>query len=304
MHISRGTAVIARPGVGVQFNTMPHNAVVIPLPEHVSTGQVLTILATARMPVNRTELIKSLGYTGLGEEVAADMIDELLHAGMLREYSQMNPALPVLRSGSASDRLVAALHKEGVASSQIPGIRVLQDSCTPNTVALLPGNLFLPSDLHYVLMQSSINHLSSAAVDGGAIVGPLVVPGITPCLNCIDYQTTTADPQWPSIRTQATGRPGTADPLHVEAAALITAGVVAKHLVPWQRAGCPVDDIPPLLLERVEYRLSDGIVRHHPVSPAAECPTCRLGAKTPSASTPTPPPAAPSTARGVMPSSA
>lgn len=274
VHINRGTAVIARPGVGVQFNVLPHNAIVLPLPAHVSPGHVLTALAAARLPVPIDELTASLNYCGLGPDAAADIVDELMRCCVLREYPEQH-SVPVLKSGTASDRQIAALRKEGISAHLVDSPATLVSQAR-TSVALLPGNMFLPADLHYMLMQAGISHLPSAAIDGSVIIGPLVIPGVTPCLNCFDGHYGHQDAQWNSIRMQAAGRPVTTDQLHVEASSLMVASIVARHLIPWQSRGCLPSEIPEILRHRSEIRLGDVHVSSTEITADPECMACQM----------------------------
>src|SRR5690606_2884405 len=45
-------------------------------------------------------------------------------------------------------------------------------------------------------------HLAVAVRDATVIVGPLVVPGQTPCLNCLDLHRRDRDPGWPAVAAQ------------------------------------------------------------------------------------------------------
>lgn len=60
-----------------------------------------------------------------------------------------------------------------------------------------------------------IAHLPVALLDDKARVGPLVLPGHTPCLDCFDLQQSTTDPHWPALVTQF----GVARPSRVGASA-------------------------------------------------------------------------------------
>src|SRR5690606_7857730 len=48
-------------------------------------------------------------------------------------------------------------------------------------------------------------HLAVTMRDGTAIIGPLVPPAGTPCLNCVDLHRADRDPQWPSLAAQLAG---------------------------------------------------------------------------------------------------
>ncbi len=73
-------------------------------------------------------------------------------------------------------------------------------------------------------MASSIAHLSVAASEAIGAVGPLVVPGRTACLSCVDMARTDRDPAWPLILAQACGRTP-----HPPACAAVLAAAVAAQ---------------------------------------------------------------------------
>jgi len=61
--------------------------------------------------------------------------------------------------------------------------------------------------LRLALHRDGVAHLP-ASVDGRrAVVGPLVLPGLTSCLNCTDLHRTDRDPAWPVLAVQLAGRP-------------------------------------------------------------------------------------------------
>ena len=53
--------------------------------------------------------------------------------------------------------------------------------------------------------------------DGVGVVGPLVYPGRTACLGCLDRTRGDLDPRWPAVAAQLAGRAGAADPAAVTA---------------------------------------------------------------------------------------
>ena len=52
-------------------------------------------------------------------------------------------------------------------------------------------------------------HLAVTVRDGTVVVGPLVRPGRTPCLNCLDLHRRDRDPAWPAIAAQLQTTPPT-----------------------------------------------------------------------------------------------
>jgi hypothetical protein len=65
-------------------------------------------------------------------------------------------------------------------------------------------------ELPELLRQEGVPHLAAAASEAIGVVGPLVLPGGTACLRCLDLTRAERDPAWPLILAQLTG--GGADP--------------------------------------------------------------------------------------------
>jgi bacteriocin biosynthesis cyclodehydratase domain-containing protein len=55
-------------------------------------------------------------------------------------------------------------------------------------------------------MRDQVPHLVASASEAIGIVGPLVRPGHTACLKCLDLLRTDHDPAWPLILAQLAGR--------------------------------------------------------------------------------------------------
>jgi bacteriocin biosynthesis cyclodehydratase domain-containing protein len=76
-------------------------------------------------------------------------------------------------------------------------------------------------------------HLAVAVRDGTVVVGPLVVPGTTPCLNCLDLHRLDRDPAWRTVAAQLHTGPETAEPVAATTAlagAAYAAAEVLAHI--------------------------------------------------------------------------
>jgi hypothetical protein len=58
------------------------------------------------------------------------------------------------------------------------------------------------------LMRHRVPHLVAHADEAIGVVGPLVVPGLTACVRCLDLSKAARDPAWPRILAQAGGAGG------------------------------------------------------------------------------------------------
>jgi hypothetical protein len=101
-------------------------------------------------------------------------------------------------------------------------------------LAILVGRQ--PMELRAWLMREQIPHLAASADEAIGIVGPLVIPGRTACLRCMDLTRTDRDPAWPLILAQLAGR--APDPLACDAplAAAVAAQAAAQGLAFIDRA--------------------------------------------------------------------
>jgi len=86
-------------------------------------------------------------------------------------------------------------------SRAAPEARTHDDGAVPDLVVLT--ELTLP-DLIEGLMRDRVPHLALRAAEAIGVVGPLVQPGRSACLRCVDRRKAEGDPQWPKILAQAT----------------------------------------------------------------------------------------------------
>ena len=82
-----------------------------------------------------------------------------------------------------------------------PEVRTGDDGTVPDLVILT--GLTLP-DLTGQLMRDRVPHLALRTGEAIGVVGPLVRPTSSACLNCVNLRKAEADPQWPKILAQAT----------------------------------------------------------------------------------------------------
>jgi len=93
-----------------------------------------------------------------------------------------------------------------------------------------------PMERRASLMRDHVPHLAVAADEAIGVVGPLVIPGRTACLRCLDLARAERDPAWPLILAQLEGREP--DPCACDAplAAAVAAQAAAQVLAFIDRA--------------------------------------------------------------------
>jgi bacteriocin biosynthesis cyclodehydratase domain-containing protein len=87
------------------------------------------------------------------------------------------------------------------------------------------------SDLPGALMRSGVAHLAVRAEEAIGVVGPLVRPGETACLRCLDLTRAGLDPAWPLILAQLAGRTPEPPACDAALAAAVAAQAAAQALV-------------------------------------------------------------------------
>ncbi|WP_182111898.1 ThiF family adenylyltransferase [Actinotalea sp. JY-7876] len=80
-----------------------------------------------------------------------------------------------------------------------------------------------------LLHEAGRSHLSVVVREASALVGPLVVPGRTGCLRCVDLERTARDDRWPTLAAQLARAPAAPEEttLALATAALATAQALA-----------------------------------------------------------------------------
>jgi bacteriocin biosynthesis cyclodehydratase domain-containing protein len=84
-----------------------------------------------------------------------------------------------------------------------PEVRTDDDAKWPDVV-VLTGNH--GPELASALMADGVPHLTVAAGEAIGVVGPLVLPGRSACLRCLDMTRAEHDPAWPLVLAQLTDR--------------------------------------------------------------------------------------------------
>lgn len=106
-------------------------------------------------------------------------------------------------------------HSQGALASQLEQA-LMQHGFSPSPPdrrcqLLVPlGSQVLPPRLNSYFLQQNFNFLPVLARDGGWLIGPLTVPGLSQCSTCLDLYLSEADPAWPTLATQLLCQPVTA----------------------------------------------------------------------------------------------
>jgi hypothetical protein len=148
------------------------------------------------------QIVRLLDAAGVGRTSAVDPRPASAH--------DVAPGgLPARHVGRPRDETIQRLVGGGTrarsrAMTRNPASAV--DPPTPDFVVLAPAAGAAAVHGGEALVAAGIPHLAARVVELTGIVGPLVVPGRTACLRCLELHRADRDPAWPRIAAQAAHR--------------------------------------------------------------------------------------------------
>ncbi|MDQ1609712.1 MAG: hypothetical protein QOE16_2444 [Microbacteriaceae bacterium] len=133
-----------------------------------------------------------------------------------------SPRIVIDGSGRTADHLAIMLQAGGC---------VVNDGSGPDAAdfAVVVAHYAITPERYGVWLRRDIPHLAIVFGDRGVRIGPLVEPGITPCLYCIELAYTDDDPAWPAMAAQLYTRTAPAETpvTSAEVAALAARAILA-----------------------------------------------------------------------------
>jgi hypothetical protein len=149
-----------------------------------------------------------------------------------------------------------------------PGTAVKPPPDTAPDLVVLAVDEPVEEDRRDALHQRGLAHLVVALGPAHAVVGPLVLPGLTSCLRCADLHRTDRDDAWPRLAVQlSVGR--RYGPASAAAVATIAAGVAAMQALAF------LDGAEPACLEgTLELHPPDWRLRRRSRPMHARCGCC------------------------------
>lgn len=187
----------------VQLGVDPPRAVV-PVP---STAEE-RFLCALRRETSRDALTALAATTGCRPEVAARILGDASPA-VVEVLPEPLARVEVHGPGALADTVAELLSGEGVTVARTAAPRggpvVLPDP--PPSLALVVADHVVDPALRAAWARRGTPHLALVVGDGRVRLGPVLVPGEGPCLQCVEYARVDADPAWPALAAQVWGRP-------------------------------------------------------------------------------------------------
>lgn len=126
-----------------------------------------------------------------------------------------------LSDGRCQERMRQAVEDEGIS---------VVDAADAGAVALVLIEGAAAALQLAPYLRDDRPHLPIAFEHQAAVIGPLVIPGRTPCLSCRDEHERRRDPAWPMLHAQLVGRPVSISAARIAHAANLAARVLRTPL--------------------------------------------------------------------------
>jgi bacteriocin biosynthesis cyclodehydratase domain-containing protein len=143
------------------------------------------------------------------------------------------PRISVVGVGRTADLIATALTEAhlDVTVSAAP-------SADPGDFGIAVGHYVLDPEAYGFWLRRDLPHLPVVFGDGDATIGPLVEPGASPCLYCLEHYRRDADGSWSAIASQLWGRRSAAEtPLVSREVGAMAARMVMRRLGGSPRGG-------------------------------------------------------------------
>ena len=200
-------------------------------PSSVQFGSDEPAVVLSEVTEGEDRLIAALA-AGVSESGFA-MLAESLEVSPDRSQALLEVLAPVLARESESPSRRAAVLGDSALARAIAGLLsasgVLGSPDDAAVVVLVADWVVAPAD-HLPWLNRDVPHLPVVVSERSVTVGPLVEPGIGPCLHCVHLARVDEDAAWVAIATQLLGRAGTelGSLAVVEAAAFVTRRVLNR----------------------------------------------------------------------------
>lgn len=211
----------------VQLGVDPPRAVV-PVP----TTAEERFLCALRRETGRDAMAGLARSVGCGPAAAARVLGDAAPA-VVDMLPEPLARVEVSGNGGLADDLDRMLTGEGVTvvrTSAPRGGPVAAPDPPPALAVLVADHVTDPA-VRAAWCRRAVPHLPVVVGDGRVRIGPFVVPGAGPCLQCVELERSDADPAWPAVAAQVWGRPAAALSPHRAATVAVTVtGLVLERL--------------------------------------------------------------------------
>lgn len=204
--LTRPIHPLARPDGSIQLGLDPRTAL-------VATGvsaRECRWLATLDGSRVRAAVIADAAGHGIARDRAGEIIDAFVAQGLVTEAERAHAIarrVAVVGAGTVPAHLTEVLREAGLADVQRQVHDIADDVEAEGRVdlAIITSTVPVPAGAGEVWRLAGVPHLPVWCGPDHASVGPLIVPGTGPCLQCLELTRLALDPGWSWIRAQISG---------------------------------------------------------------------------------------------------
>jgi hypothetical protein len=178
-------------------------------PSSVQFGSDEPAVVLSEVSEGEDRLIAALA-AGVSES-GFSMLAESLEVSAERSQALLESLSPVLARETESPSRFAAVLGDSALARSIARLLSASDAlgsvADADLVVLVADWVVTPAD-HLHWLNQDVPHLPVVSSERAVTVGPLVEPGLGPCLYCVHLARVDEDPAWTAIATQLLGREG------------------------------------------------------------------------------------------------
>ena len=190
-------------------------------------------IAAERMIAALEKGVTDAGVAMIGQSAgasAAEVVELLaaLRPALLPPRESRLHRVLIVGTGTTTQRLVQVLASAGF-DVWIAG-DVAAAEAQDCDFAIAVGHFVIDPSLYGIWLRRDIPHLGVVLSDAAVSIGPLIQPGRSACLYCLQFYATESDPAWPAMASQLWGRRSLVD---TELVASEVAARAARIVIGW-----------------------------------------------------------------------
>jgi bacteriocin biosynthesis cyclodehydratase domain-containing protein len=164
------------------------------------------MIAALRSGVSRSGLEMIASSSGASERDVASLLRTLKPVLLSDRVGVAAARVSIVGCGQTVERIANTLALAGVSVSV--STTSVDDSAD---LGIVVGHYVLDPDSYGFWLRRDLPHLPVVFGDDSVLIGPLVEPGNTPCLYCLEHYRRDADASWSAIASQLWGRPASSE---------------------------------------------------------------------------------------------
>jgi bacteriocin biosynthesis cyclodehydratase domain-containing protein len=196
LKLDSGVVQVWRDPFSLQFGVEPVRTVL----REVSNAEE-RMIAALNTGVSRSGLAMIATDAGAGEREVAGLLKRLDRLLVRPKPPASEGRVAIVGQGPTVDQLATMLTIAGARVTA--GTSVPEDDCE---FGVTIGHYVLDPESYGHWLRRDVPHFAVTFGDAAITVGPLVEPGVTACLYCLEHYRRDADASWAAIASQLWGR--------------------------------------------------------------------------------------------------